>query len=466
MSLSITNQDPYIAKSSQYWYTPANNRQQTNNDVPVLNNTNTQSDSFVRQNASNQQANDKVSSKEALGLLCKGFVNKAVDIIKGVVTHPIKTVAALALTTGALFALPFVGVSVATGGAALVVGFGLMASVNTIRNTWKAYSNYKKDDNNELRKNLKDLGGNGFDLALTLPFLPKAISHLKRNVSPYFQPKIMITNDNNANTVTTMEKYFGGTKETTVDAAGKIVEVKKNSLFSQIMKEPTWEGKFKLLLQQDRRELFMSELNNAYRQTAKERGFVSPSDLECYNKPIEYTIKGKEVSTTANCGHVNTAVDASTPRLNTATLYIENPSSKSLNEMITSIGHEHRHVEQFSQIVRTEGMENALGEQCLSLQMHRDGVIKAGTPKAIEAEKFLEAHRNYTSASTSFETYTGNLLEVDASTIGEVEIAAQISKNLRTELGLKEAAELSINAMKPSYIKDTVLSNARTQNVI
>ena len=123
---------------------------------------------------------EKVSVKEGVHILGKGFINKAKAMGKAIVEHPIKTLGAVVGTTALLSALPLIGITAATGAAVMAVGFGCYAIGKTAVDVTKAVKHNKEGEYNEVRKDLEKIGGDGLDLALSLPFLPKAINQVKR----------------------------------------------------------------------------------------------------------------------------------------------------------------------------------------------------------------------------------------------------------------------------------------------
>ena len=123
---------------------------------------------------------EKVSFKEGITLISKGFVEKIKAMGKAIVEHPIKTLGAVAGTTLLLSALPLIGITAATGAAVMAVGFGCYAIGKTAIDVTKAVKHNKEGEYNEVRKDLEKIGGDGLDLALSLPFLPKAIKQVSR----------------------------------------------------------------------------------------------------------------------------------------------------------------------------------------------------------------------------------------------------------------------------------------------
>lgn len=127
-------------------------------------------------------AEKEVGWKEGLSLLGKGFFNKVKNMGKAIIKHPIKTLATAAVTTAAIAAAPLIGVTSATAGAAVAIGYAAYAVGKTVAHGVETYKDYKEGRHNEVREDLQELGGDGVDLALSLPFLPKAIGQMTRFV--------------------------------------------------------------------------------------------------------------------------------------------------------------------------------------------------------------------------------------------------------------------------------------------
>jgi len=132
--------------------------------------------------ANKEASNEKVTFGEGIKLVAKGFWNKVKDIAKTVIHHPVKTLGAIALTTAGLAALPLIGISTATGAAVLAIGFAALAVGKTIIHTTQAIKHNNNSEYNKVREDLQKIGGDGLDLALSVPFVPKAINAVKRQI--------------------------------------------------------------------------------------------------------------------------------------------------------------------------------------------------------------------------------------------------------------------------------------------
>ena len=129
-----------------------------------------------------QNNGEKVSFSEGAKIIGKGFVNKVKEIAKSIIQHPIKTIGIAAGTAGAIALLPLIGISSAVGASALAVGFAGLAIGKTVSHTIKAIKHNNNGEYNNLRNDLNNIGGDCVDLAMSAPFLPKAVKTIRNNI--------------------------------------------------------------------------------------------------------------------------------------------------------------------------------------------------------------------------------------------------------------------------------------------
>jgi len=172
--------------------------------------------SFSGSDKNSEAKSEKVSFGEGIKLIGKGFINKVRDIGKSIIEHPLKTLALVGGTTLALAALPLIGITAATGGAVLALGFAAYASVNTAKDVVKTIKHNKEGDYDAVRQDLQNIGGDGVDLALSLPFVPKAINQVKRyakyGTSTFGINKELIANLRNAKNINDVSLEFAKAK--------------------------------------------------------------------------------------------------------------------------------------------------------------------------------------------------------------------------------------------------------------
>ena len=160
-------------------YTVKGYQKSKNNKKHAIN-THLNSDEFIY--TSNDTSFKKVDFKEGVSLIGKGFVNKIKGIITSIVKHPIKTALAVGATSLLIAGAPLIGITSATAGAALALGFGAYALGKTAIDVSETIKDNKAQRYDEVREDLQKLGGDGVDLALSLPFAPKAIKQIVRFV--------------------------------------------------------------------------------------------------------------------------------------------------------------------------------------------------------------------------------------------------------------------------------------------
>lgn len=165
-----------------------------------------------QQQCATESKNEKVSFSEGIGLVGKGFWDKICDIGRTIKNNPLKALAAVGITSLALAALPLIGITAATGGAILALGFGAYAAFNTVKDVVKAVKHNGEGNYDAVRQDLQNIGGDGVDIALSLPFVPKAINQVKRfakyGKSSFGLNKELIANLKNAKSIGDVRMEF------------------------------------------------------------------------------------------------------------------------------------------------------------------------------------------------------------------------------------------------------------------
>lgn len=123
--------------------------------------------------------NKKISFSEGTELLFKGFVTQGREMLTSIIEHPVKTAAIIGGTTLGIMALPVIGVPTTVGGAVLAIGFTGIATAKTLYHTALFAKNNHKGSYNIARRQLQQIGEDSFDLALSAPFAPKALTNVK-----------------------------------------------------------------------------------------------------------------------------------------------------------------------------------------------------------------------------------------------------------------------------------------------
>ena len=107
------------------------------------------------------------------------ILNQAKGIIDSIVKHPIKTLAVIGGTSLALMLLPVIGIPTAVGGGILAIGFAGLSVGKGISHAIQFAKNNEEGTYHLARKNLEQIGEDTVDLALSVPFVPKSIIHVK-----------------------------------------------------------------------------------------------------------------------------------------------------------------------------------------------------------------------------------------------------------------------------------------------
>ena len=136
------------------------------------------SDSYVF--ANDKKENKKISFKEGVSLVAKGAFDKVINAFKAIVKNPVKTLATCAMSAGLISLAPLVGITSVSAASLLAVGFAGFAIFGVVKNSLKAINDCKDGKYDDARKDLQNLGGSSVDLAMSLPFLPKALKQVKR----------------------------------------------------------------------------------------------------------------------------------------------------------------------------------------------------------------------------------------------------------------------------------------------
>lgn len=121
----------------------------------------------------------KINFTEGLYIYTNGLFKQAKEICTSIVKHPIKTIAIAGTTSLALLALPLIGIPSAVGAGVLAIGFAGYSTYKSTVHTINFIKNNKRGNYNLAKNNLEKLGEDTIDLALSIPFLPKAITRIK-----------------------------------------------------------------------------------------------------------------------------------------------------------------------------------------------------------------------------------------------------------------------------------------------
>ena len=116
-----------------------------------------------------------ITLNEGLLLLGKGAKQQCIDTLQSLFGSPKALIGWVGFTLG-MSLLPLIGIPASVGGGVLAIGFGAVALTKTVKHSLAFAKNNREGQYNLARKNLKTIGEDSVDLALSLPFVPKSVS--------------------------------------------------------------------------------------------------------------------------------------------------------------------------------------------------------------------------------------------------------------------------------------------------
>lgn len=133
-------------------------------------------DEFISQISTKGQ---KIAPKEAAKLMLYGAFSQVNGLIQETIKNPFKVILPTLGTTVAIMALPLVGIPSAAGAGALAITTASISVARLCTNLYNLGKNTKQKEYNKARENYKNIGNSTLDLALSLPFMPKAVKSIK-----------------------------------------------------------------------------------------------------------------------------------------------------------------------------------------------------------------------------------------------------------------------------------------------
>ena len=158
--------------------TGTNNYQCKHNNKTSVTATKPAQTSFGRLPLSQQ----KISTSEGIKLFLRGIGKQGTEILENIYTKPLQTLAIAGSTALGIMALPLIGIPTAVGAGVLAIGFAGYSALKGISHVKDFMQNNKEGSYHIARYNLLQLGEDSFDLALSAPFIPKSITHIKNFV--------------------------------------------------------------------------------------------------------------------------------------------------------------------------------------------------------------------------------------------------------------------------------------------
>lgn len=124
--------------------------------------------------------NRKITLNEGIQIFCRGITGQFMDTINSIFEHPIKAIAGFLGISAGLMLLPIIGIPASVGGGTLAIGFAGIAIGKGVFHTKEFLKNNKDGSRDQARLALEKVGRDGFDLAISAPFVPKSVATLKR----------------------------------------------------------------------------------------------------------------------------------------------------------------------------------------------------------------------------------------------------------------------------------------------
>ena len=123
--------------------------------------------------------NQKIGVAEGTELFLGGVIKQGKEMVTAIIQHPLKTLAFMAVTSVGLLALPLIGIPSAVGGGVLAIGFAGFAITKAVKHATQFARTNREGTYDQARLHLQQIGEDTFDIALSAPFVPKAISNIK-----------------------------------------------------------------------------------------------------------------------------------------------------------------------------------------------------------------------------------------------------------------------------------------------
>ncbi len=133
-------------------------------------------DEFISQISTKGQ---KITPKEAAKLMLNGAISQVNGLIQETIKNPLKVILPTIGTTAAIMALPLIGIPSAVGAGAVAITTAGISATRLGINLYQLGKNTQQEEYNKARENYKKIGNSTLDLALSLPFMPKAIKSVK-----------------------------------------------------------------------------------------------------------------------------------------------------------------------------------------------------------------------------------------------------------------------------------------------
>ncbi len=127
----------------------------------------------------NAEKKSKTGFFEGVKLVLGGAKDRIKDLVLYPIKHPVETIITGAVTTLAMSALPLIGISTFAGAAALGVAFAAFSTFNMAKNVKNAVGDYRAENDEKFRDDLRKIGGSCVDIALCTKSTKKNLRTLK-----------------------------------------------------------------------------------------------------------------------------------------------------------------------------------------------------------------------------------------------------------------------------------------------
>ena len=400
--------------------------------------------------------NNKLTFNDVTKNLKAGFVQQGKDLVKGIKENPLMAVGAAVGTGVAIAALPLIGVTSAAGGAMLAAGYAAYAGVKAIKNTMKAIEHNKNGEYEKAQQDLKEVGASGFDLALSLPFLPKGVKHIKQfvkygkvKVNPEFVSQVKAARGfsgkakalKSANKELTRSWNYQGRVDAEVASVGGTksfqAQLKSDLLEYNVADDKIAEVTIKRLAREKGYKTtptFVKEKMNKYTggYYSGRDCKIAVKDYSLGDEPLKpgtaggKCITSKKQNKTNPSQYICEVQDRTTGKVTYETIdkkVFELHQRVISNDLglarqtkdISIITHEFEHFDQDCKVVRATGStfgRTNTANQKFGQILREKGQIKAGTPEYNEAMKYKYGYEHYTSSDPI--KYMENALEIGA----------------------------------------------------
>lgn len=383
-----------------------------------------------------------VTLKEAGSLFIGGAFNHLKNTALTLIKNPLKVAGLTIATSAGIAALPLMGISMAAGASALSLLYLSVSSVNLAKDLIKGFKDYKKENYENLRQDIKQTGADCLDIGLTLPFSKGATKLINRQIK---YGKINLNKDllKNLTTAKTFnDKIINLMKEQYILSFQQIVKEKglktiPDLQFVHLNKNMTpvggWNSSGACVSIYENNIPF--NLKNFGDIKERTTSIYLPYLKECFQK-IKFNNLNPIVDIAKTCKDFSSMI------------------SKKFNIFFIDnvLSHELKHMDQYITIARTEGLGidaiSPMNRKFYKALIKEKGIIKAGSKEAQKAFEYVKARENYVKVNPknfneyiySYPKYKASLLEREAFKVGDdyIRLKPKLHNNVIQELSLTE----------------------------